>query len=238
MSTSPTTPIQPNPLPLHPSSPTETLPGTHITLEPLAPHHAPALYPLISGPAAAPLWTYMPSGPFADLATFQSYITQHASSPSAIFWAIRSNATGAILGHTSYLRIDSANAVVEIGNILYTPALQRTVGATEAWYLLASRAFAAGYRRLEWKCNALNAPSRRAALRYGHVFEGVFRQHMVVKGANRDTAWFSMLDGEWPREKRVIEAWMGEGNFDEEGRQMRGLGEVREAERERERGGV
>lgn len=110
---------------------------------------------------------------------------------------------------------------------MYSPALQRTVGATEAWFLLAERAFFTGFRRLEWKCNALNEPSRRAALRYGHVFEGVFRQHMIVKGKNRDTAWYAILDWEWPLQKQVIEEWMGDGNFDGSGRQIRSLAEIR-----------
>lgn len=214
---------------LWPSSPNETITGKHIILEPLQDHHAPALYPDISGDAHASLWDYMPKGPFYSLSDFQSYITQSASSKDTIFWAIKDLRTGKTVGHTSFLRIDGANATVEIGNIMYSPLLQRTVGASEAWFLLASRAFECGFRRLEWKCNALNEPSRRAALRYGHSFEGVFRQHMIVKGKNRDTAWYAILDGEWPALKQAFERWSDEGNFDESGRQKRSLVEVREA---------
>jgi RimJ/RimL family protein N-acetyltransferase len=118
--------------------------------------------------------------------------------------------------------------VVEIGNVLFTPALQATTAATEAMYLMARHAFEdLGYRRYEWKCNDLNAPSRRAAVRLGFTYEGTFRQHMIVKGRNRDTAWYSMIDTEWPRVKAAFEAWLDPGNFDEAGRQKRRLEEIR-----------
>jgi RimJ/RimL family protein N-acetyltransferase len=119
------------------------------------------------------------------------------------------------------MRIEPAHRVIEVGGILFTPRLQRTVGATEAMYLMARHVFEdLGYRRYEWKCNALNAPSRRAALRLGFTFEGVFRQHMIVKGRNRDTAWFSMLDSEWPQRKAAFERWLDPSNFNAEGRQQ------------------
>jgi len=128
----------------------------------------------------------------------------------------------------SYLRITPAHGVIEVGYIWYSPALQRTRMATEAMYVMARHAFEdLGYRRYEWKCNALNEPSRRAALRLGFAYEGVFRQHMVVKDRNRDTAWYSMLDSEWPAAKAAFEAWLQPGNFDAEGRQLRGLAELR-----------
>lgn len=125
------------------------------------------------------------------------------------------------------MRITPAHGVIEVGNILFSPALQRTRAATEAMYLMARHVFEdLGYRRYEWKCNAENAPSRRAALRFGFTFEGIFRQHMVVKGHNRDTAWFAMLDHEWPGRKRAFEAWLQPENFDDDGHQQRTLAEI------------
>ena len=133
-------------------------------------------------------------------------------------------------GYASYMRIEPAQGVVEVGNILLTPQLQRTAAATEAMYLMASHAFEyLGYRRYEWKCDAENLPSRRAALRLGFTFEGIFRQHMVVKGRNRNTAWFSMLDREWPARKEALEAWLAPANFDSEGRQRQSLGQLQAA---------
>ncbi|HEY1493772.1 MAG TPA: GNAT family protein, partial [Candidatus Solibacter sp.] len=141
-----------------------------------------------------------------------------------LFFTILDAASGEPAGYCSLMRIEPAHRVIEIGNILYLPRLQRTVGATEAMYLMARYVFEKlGYRRYEWKCDALNAPSRRAALRYGFTFEGIFRQHMLVKGKNRDTAWYSMLDTEWGERKRAFEDWLDDGNFDSEGRQKRAL---------------
>jgi RimJ/RimL family protein N-acetyltransferase len=125
------------------------------------------------------------------------------------------------------MRIEPAQGALEVGNILFAPYLQRTTAATEAMYLMARHVFEdLGYRRYEWKCNARNEPSRRAALRLGFTLEGIFRQHMVVKGKNRDTAWFSMLDGEWPMRKKVFEAWLDAANFDDQGRQRKSLGDI------------
>jgi RimJ/RimL family protein N-acetyltransferase len=133
-------------------------------------------------------------------------------------------ASDAPSGYCSLMRIESAHRVIEVGNILYLPSLQRTVGATEAMYLLARYVFdELGYRRYEWKCDANNAPSRKAALRFGFTFEGIFRQHMIVKGKSRDTAWFSMLDAEWPQRKRAFEAWLDPENFDTRGKQKTAL---------------
>jgi RimJ/RimL family protein N-acetyltransferase len=131
------------------------------------------------------------------------------------------------VGYASYLRIEPSHRVIEVGNILYTPRLQRTRGATEAMFLMARHAFEdLRYRRYEWKCNALNEPSRRAALRLGFRFEGIFRQHMLIKGRNRDTAWYAMLDGEWPERKAAFEQWLSPENFDAAGGQIRRLGPV------------
>ncbi len=141
----------------------------------------------------------------------------------SIFYAIIPTATGAAAGYASFMRMEPAHGVIEVGNIMLSPSLQRTTAATEAMYLMACHIFDLGYRRYEWKCNAENLPSRRAALRYGFTFEGIFRQHTVVKGRNRDTAWFSMLDHEWPARKAAFEAWLDPANFDAQGVQLKGL---------------
>ena len=143
-----------------------------------------------------------------------------ARSTDPLFFAVIDNASGRAIGYQTFLRIDPPNRVIEVGNILYTAAMQRTAGATEAQYLFAKYVFEElGDRRYEWKCNALNAPSRRAAERFGFTFEGIFRQHMIVKGRNRDTAWFAMLDSEWPSRKAAYERWLAPDNFDSDGGQ-------------------
>ena len=202
-----------------------TLNGRYIRLEPLsAEHHAEALYPQACGPGTDELWRWMAAGPFADYAAFRAYIAQFAAQTETQFFAVVVPESGAVLGHLSLMRADVANGVIEIGSILFGAALQRTRMATEAVYLLACLVFdELGYRRLEWKCNVLNEPSRRAALRYGFVFEGIFRQHMIVKGQNRDTAWFAMLDGDWPTRRTAFETWLAPGNFDRHGGQINKL---------------
>ncbi len=146
----------------------------------------------------------------------------------AVFFAIVDASSNRAMGYASYMRIDPPNRVIEVGNVLFTPGLQGTTGATEAMYLMARHVFDdLGYRRYEWKCNALNEPSRRAAVRFGFTYEGVFRQHMIIKGANRDTAWYAMLDSEWPDRKRAFEEWLSPSNFDAAGRQKRTLAEIR-----------
>ena len=150
--------------------------------------------------------------------------TRSKDPPTRSFSPLWTMPPASLSGRLSYLRIDPAHRVIEVGNIIFTPALQRSRGATEAMYLMARHAFEdLGYRRYEWKCNALNQPSRRAALRLGFVFEGIFRQHMIVKGRNRDTAWFSMLDSEWPLRKASFEQWLAPSNFDPAGRQKLSL---------------
>jgi RimJ/RimL family protein N-acetyltransferase len=145
-----------------------------------------------------------------------------------LFYAIVDRAAGAARGMASFLRMEPQHGVIEIGHIWFAPALQRTRQATEAIFVLARHAFDdLGYRRLEWKCDSLNAPSRKAAERFGFVFEGVFRQHMVVKGRNRDTAWYSMTDGEWPARRAAFEAWLAPDNFSAGGAQRRSLAEIR-----------
>ncbi|MDR3698454.1 MAG: GNAT family protein [Candidatus Sulfopaludibacter sp.] len=195
--------------------------GRTVTLVPLDPEaHAESLFTKTHGPGNEQLWQYMGDGPFPDRAAFDESLRRKAASEDPLFYAILDNAGGAAMGYASYLRIEPAHRCIEVGNIVYTPRLQRTTGATEAMYLMARYVFEdLGYRRYEWKCNALNAPSRRAALRFGFTFEGIFRQHMIVKGRNRDTAWFAMLDSEWPSRKASFERWLSPENFDAAGRQ-------------------
>ncbi len=198
-----------------------TLDGRVVSMVPLDPAaHAGTLFESVRGEQNESLWLYLFEGPFATRADFDSHLKQKASSQDPLFFAILDKPSGDAVGYAAYMRIEPAHRVIEVGSILYTPRLQRTVGATEAMYLMARHVFQdLGYRRYEWKCNALNAPSRSAALRLGFTFEGVFRQHMIIKGRNRDTAWFSMLDSEWPKRKAAFERWLHPSNFDANGRQ-------------------
>lgn len=207
-----------------------TMPGRLVTLAPLDPRsHGDALYEGIRGEAGDRLWQYLFDGPFADRAAFDIHLERIAASEDPLFMAILDSALGSAVGYASYLRIEPVHRVIEVGNILYTPRLQQTALATEAMYLMARHVFEdLGCRRYEWKCNALNAPSRRAALRFGFSFEGVFRQHMIVKGRNRDTAWFSMLDSEWPARKVHFERWLDPSNFGQDGRQKIALARLNE----------
>ncbi len=203
-----------------------TLAGRWVTLAPLdARKHAVSLYDGSNGaPDRERVWTYLGDGPYANLQDFRASIETKARSEDPLFFAVVDNASGRALGYQTLMRFDAANRAVEVGNVMYTPALQRTAGATEAQYLFASYVFdTLGVRRYEWKCNALNAPSRRAAERLGFTFEGVFRQHMIVKGRSRDTAWYAMLDSEWPTRKSAFERWLRLDNFDAEGRQKESL---------------
>ncbi len=202
-------------------------PGCYVRLEALeAAKHAPSLWRHTHG--ADDVWDYLFDGPHASEAELAASLDAKAASVDPLFWAIVDQKTGDALGYATLMRIEPAHRVIEVGNILYAPALQRTRGATEAMYLLARIVFdELGYRRYEWKCNALNAPSRAAALRLGFTFEGIFRQHMIVKGRNRDTAWYSMLDGEWPEVKHGFEAWLSPENFGPDGRQLASLADLR-----------
>jgi RimJ/RimL family protein N-acetyltransferase len=166
------------------------------------------------------LWTYMAYGPFLSYELFRSWLEERAASRDPRFYAIVPRAAGKASGMASLMRITPEHRVIEIGHIWFAPGLQKTREATEALYVLMRHAFEElGYRRLEWKCDSLNAASRSAALRLGFTFEGVFRQHMIVKGRNRDTAWYAILDEEWPRLRNAYKAWLSEENFDAAGRQ-------------------
>jgi RimJ/RimL family protein N-acetyltransferase len=178
----------------------------------------------------------MPDGPFSDLETFQEAITAKSRSSDPFYFAVidlrqegQNPTAGHAVGYLSLMNIVPQHLSIEIGNVLFSPTLQRTTVATEAFYLALKYAIEdLGFRRVEWKCNALNAPSRRAAARLGFTFEGIFRQHMVIKGRNRDTAWFSMLRDEWAGGiKGAMEEWLQESNFDEAGRQKKSLEELR-----------
>ncbi len=210
-----------------PPRPSRTLmTGRTVTLEPLeAERHAAELFR--ANVESDAIWDYLPYGPFHSAATYHKWVrsvTEGADDP--LFFAFREHGTGRALGVASYLRITPEAGSIEVGHINFSPALQGTVAATEGLYLMADWVFRAGYRRFEWKCDALNLPSRRAAQRLGFSYEGVFRQAAVVKGRNRDTAWFAMIDREWPALKSAYAAWLRPANFDASGRQIERLSDM------------
>src|SRR6201997_534270 len=206
------------------------LAGRFIKLVPLNPEaHGEALYENSHGEGQELLWRYLFDGPYPNRAAFDARLRQMASSRDPLFFSILDQASGNAVGYASYMRIEPAHRCIEVGSILFTPPLQRTPGATEAMYLMARHVFEdLSYRRYEWKCNALNEPSRRAAVRLGFSFEGIFRQHMIIKGRNRDTVWYAMLDGEWPARKAALERWLSASNFDAEGKQKISLSQLLE----------
>jgi RimJ/RimL family protein N-acetyltransferase len=199
-----------------------TLQGRYGHLEKLAAHHAASLWTAFAGHDE--VWTYISTdGPYANATEFAAFIAKRAAADDPYAYAII-DGSGYALGYLTLMEIRPAMRVIEVGHVLYSPALQRTPLGTEAQYLLARYAFEIlGYRRYEWKCNALNAASRRAALRYGFSYEGTFRQHLIAKGRNRDNAWFSMLDSEWPARKRNFERWLAAENFTADGKQKLSL---------------
>jgi RimJ/RimL family protein N-acetyltransferase len=206
-----------------------TLAGQYVTLVPLdAAAHGQAIYDATSGEQNDELFRYLAFGPFPDAAAHLQALEKMSASEDPMFLAIVDNSSGLAVGHAAFMRIEPVHRVIEVGNILYTPALQRTAGATEAMYLMARHIFDdLGYRRYEWKCDSLNAPSRAAAERYGFRFEGIFRQAIVYKGRSRDTAWFSIVEGEWPAVRDAFERWLDPANFDDHGRQWARLAELR-----------
>lgn len=203
------------------------LSGRTVRLEPLeAERHGDDLFAASQGADAT--WTYLPYGPFAGRSEFTSWLTQRAPLDDPLTFAIVDQASGAARGLASLMSIVPEHGVIEIGHIWLSPSLQRTRQATEAIYVMARYAFdELGNRRLEWKCDSLNEGSRRAAERFGFVFEGIFRNHRIVKGRNRDTAWYSITDEEWPSRKAAFEAWLAPDNFDADGRQRKSLAELR-----------
>jgi RimJ/RimL family protein N-acetyltransferase len=203
--------------------------GDLVRLEVLDPErHAASLFVSSHVPDAGGLWQHLPYGPFTGQAEFTAWLEQRAASADPLFYAVIDLESLHALGMASFMRIKPDNGVIEIGHIWFAPELQRTRKATEAIFLLAKTAFDdLGYRRLEWKCDSLNIPSRRAAERFGFTFEGIFRQHMIVKGRNRDTAWFAMTDGDWPLRRAAFEAWLASENFDTAGYQKQSLSDLR-----------
>jgi len=203
----------PPPRPLVP-----VLEGRYARLERLdADRHAEKLYQ--ANLLDTSIWDYMSHGPFSSAAAYSEWARAAAALDDPFYYAIRNLETGRVEGVASYLRIKPEMGVIEVGSIVFTPPLRRTRAATEAMFLMMQWAFDAGYRRYEWKCDSLNAPSRQAALRFGFGFEGIFRQHMVIKGRNRDTAWYAMIESEWPALKSAYETWLDPENFDADGQQ-------------------
>jgi RimJ/RimL family protein N-acetyltransferase len=202
-----------------------TLTGRYVTVCPLnADSHSKDLFEGTHGHDRERLWLYMSEGPFTDLASFRDYLVKRAASEDPLSFAIVDISSGRAVGHASYMRITPEHRVIEVGNIFYTTQFQRSTGATEAMFLMAKHAFEdLGYRRYEWKCNAFNEPSRKAALRLGFTFEGVFRKHMIQKRRSRDTAWYATADDDWPSRKVGFERWLSPDNFSAHGRQLRPL---------------
>lgn len=205
------------------------LEGRYTRLEPLDPlRHGPDLYRAASDEGAEARFRYLFETKPADAAEFDGWLAKAAASADPLFFAVMDRASGRVLGRQALMRIDAANGVIEIGSIHWGPEMARSRIATEALYLFGRYAFETlGYRRFEWKCHNGNEPSKHAARRFGFTFEGLFRQHMVAKGANRDTAWFSIIDSEWPAAAAGFQAWLAPENFDAEGRQRRRLEDCR-----------
>lgn len=208
-----------------PFPPHTPMAGRLCRLEPLVPAHAPALWEAVSLDTDGRNWTYLAQGPFASYDAFVTWVEQSAAATDPQFYTILIPAASSErpAGVASYLRITPAAGGLEVGHIHFSPLLQHTPAATEAMYLMMRRAFELGYRRYEWKCDALNEPSRRAAQRLGFSFEGVFRQALVTRGRNRDTAWYACIDREWPALQAAFETWLAPDNFDADGRQRQSL---------------
>lgn len=201
--------------------------GRYVTLHPLAEAHATDLLAALLAEDQVALQRYTADEPVASLDDVLKLIRNKLATPAAAYFACADRRSGRIAGFACLMRTDLPNRVVEIGNVLYTGPLRRSRAGTEAVYLLAKYAIETlGFRRVEWKCNDHNAGSRHAALRYGFHFEGVFRQHMIVKGRNRDTAWYSLLDHEWPQRREAFEQWLAPENFDTHGRQILSLAQL------------
>jgi RimJ/RimL family protein N-acetyltransferase len=205
--------------------------GRYCRLEPLdAARHATQLYAVNSEDIAGANWTYLPIGPFADFEGYRAWLERVAAGEDPLFHAIIDTESNEAKGVASFLRIDPTMGVIEVGHINYSPRLKRRRAATEAMYLMMRRVFdELGYRRYEWKCDSLNSASRAAARRLGFRFEGIFRQAVVYKGRNRDTAWFSIIDREWPALRAAFERWLDPANFDREGVQRTSLSAAVEA---------
>lgn len=216
-----------------PPPPRCVLEGRFCRLEPLdLERHAAGLFTAQAADREGRHWTYLAYGPFATLAEYGAWLASTCLGSDPLFYCITRRDDGAPLGLASYLRITPSAGTIEVGHLNYSPALQRTPAATEAMYLMLRQAFDLGYRRYEWKCDALNAPSRSAAERLGMSFEGIFRQATVYKGRNRDTAWYAVIDRDWPALRVALETWLSPDNFDAQGRQRTRLGDLTQSLRE------
>jgi RimJ/RimL family protein N-acetyltransferase len=210
-----------------PFPPRVAMEGRACRLEPIdIDRHAADLFEVDREDSDGSSWTYMAYGPFADLAAYRAWLATKCLGDDPFFFACIDKAGWRPVGLVSYLRIAPSAGSIEVGHLHYSPRMKRSIAATEAMFLMMKWAFEAGYRRYEWKCNALNEPSRAAAQRLGLSFEGIFRQATVVKGHNRDTAWYAAIDSEWPALKRAFEAWLDPANFDDAGRQRTRLSEL------------
>ncbi|GAC92629.1 acetyltransferase [Pseudozyma hubeiensis SY62] len=220
----PVVPSEPAPYPSR-----EAILGKYVDLVPLATDHAEGLFSIIGQPEHERLWDYMLESPFnGDRSRFDAYVSSRISNTNnMMFWTIFDKSTRQILGLISYLNIVPSHRSIEVGNVMFSSLLQRSRKSSEVVYLMIKHAFETlGYRRVEWKCNNLNGPSKRAAIRYGFTYEGFFRKHFVLKGRSRDTTWFAIVDEDWPIRKQALEAWLSEDNFDQEGKQIMTLKEA------------
>jgi RimJ/RimL family protein N-acetyltransferase len=209
--------------------PREATHGTYCAVEPLnAEVHGRALYEANGRDTEGRNWTYFSYGPFASFEAYYDWLSRSAASADPMFFAIIDKATDKPTGVASYMRMDRANGSIEVGHVNFSPLLQATRVATEAMYLMMKTVFELGYRRYEWKANALNAPSRRAAQRFGFSYEGIFRQVLVVKGRNRDSVWYAAIDQDWPVLKKAFTQWLDPANFDPDGRQKVSLSSLTE----------
>jgi RimJ/RimL family protein N-acetyltransferase len=206
-----------------PAPPRMAMTGRYCRLEPMDQRFASQLYTAAAHDADGRSWTYLPYGPFASADAYRGWIRRDCLGDDPLFFVLIDAATARAVGQASFMNIKRAHGSIEVGHVYFAPLASRSRVATDAMYLMMRRAFELGYRRYEWKCDALNAPSRAAAERLGFSYEGLFRQAVVVKGRNRDTAWFSVVDGEWPRLGAAFEAWLSPENFDAGGQQRRRL---------------
>lgn len=204
--------------------PRSNMDGKYCRLEPIdIDRHATDLFEAFSQDETGGIWTYLFTDPFETEADLREWMAKACLGDDPLFHAVIDKRTNKAVGFATFMRIDPVMGVIEVGNINFSPALQRTPAATEAMFLMMQRAFALGYRRYEWKCDNLNAPSHKAAKRLGFTYEGLFRQALVYKGRNRDTAWFSVIDTEWPKIEAAFTSWLDESNFDENGVQLEKL---------------
>jgi RimJ/RimL family protein N-acetyltransferase len=204
--------------------------GKHCRIEPLdADRHAADLFDAYGQAPDGSDWTYLFVGPFTDFDAFRDYLTKAAASTDPLHYTVVDSASGKAVGTLALMRIEPVHGVIEMGSVTLSPLLKQTRISTEAQYLLMRHVFDdLGYRRYEWKCDSLNAPSRKTALRLGFEFEGIFRQAIVYKGRNRDTAWYAIIDKDWPRIRRAFERWLADDNFDANGKQRASLAQLRE----------